>query len=137
MKKRFIVGVTTSLLGLLGAGVWTGIRKLDAQQPFQEVYTGYFMHEDVLEYAVVDEVVVEGEALQQLLQYADRMTLQKKTCVVNAQYEIALHSIKGTIVYVSIGSARVMAVNGMTYKVVNGERFYEAVRQLNEKGSAE
>ncbi|MEE1130438.1 MAG: hypothetical protein UHX00_02285 [Caryophanon sp.] len=137
MKKRFIVGVTTSVLGLVGAGVWKGLQKLDAQQPFHEVYASYFMHEDVLEYAVVDEVVIEGEALQQLLQRADHMTLEKKARVVNAQYEIALHSLKGMIVYVSIGSARAIAVNGITYKVVNGERFYEAVRELMQKGSAE
>ena len=132
LKKRWLVGVTTSVLGVVGAGVWKGLQKLNAQQPFTDVYAAHLSHEDALEYAIVNgavQHVVEGEQLQQLLATTARMTLEEKARAVNAKYELQLHSVKGDVVYVTVASPSMMAVNGVTYKVINGEAFYARLAQ--------
>ena len=130
MKKRLLVGVTTSVLGLIGASVWKGVRKLDAQQPFQDVYTAYFAHDDALEYIVIKgaaETYMEGEALQQIVATTMRMTVEEKARAVNGEVELLFYSLKGTVVYVTVASASKIAINGVTYDVHNGEAFYHTV----------
>lgn len=127
MKKRWLVGVTTSVLGVVGATVWKGLQKLNAQQPFIDVYASHLSHDDVLEYIVIQkekQTVLEGEQLQQLLATTARMTLEEKTRAVNEMYELQLHSLKGDIIYITVASPTMLAVNGVTYKVTNGEAFY-------------
>lgn len=130
MKRRLLVGVTTSVLGLIGAGVWKGLKKLDAQTPFTDVYTTYFPHDDALEYVIIKgktETYVEGEALQQILDTTMRMTLEEKARAVNGRAEVLLYSLKGTVVYVTVASPTTLAINGVTYDVHNGDSFYHTV----------